>query len=168
MRIAVDFDGTIVENQYPAIGVEKPYAVKTLKQLAAEGDEIILWTARSGQYLQDAVEWCESQGLKFFAINSNYHMSVAHQNGFKGSRKIHADIFIDDRNVGGFPGWPKVYAKIARLKRHINREFSKDSRNWLSCLFSKVSSFVCSQFHGRPDYMSAIYSNSTTSRKNKV
>lgn len=46
MRIAVDFDGTIVENQYPAIGVERPYAVKILKQLVAEGDEIILCTAR--------------------------------------------------------------------------------------------------------------------------
>ena len=125
MRIAVDFDGTIVENEYPAIGVEKPFAVKVLKQLAAEGDEIILWTARSGPLLQDAVDWCESQGLKFFAVNSNYHMCVAHQNGFKGSRKIHADIFIDDRIIGGFPGWPVIYAKIARLKKHINKEFSK-------------------------------------------
>lgn len=162
MRIAVDFDGTIVENQYPAIGVEKPFAVKVLKQLAAEGDDIILWTARSGPLLQDAVDWCESQGLKFFAVNSNYHMCVAHQNGFKGSRKIHADIFIDDRNVGGFPGWPTIYAKIARLKRHINREFSKDSRSRACGLFSKVSSFVCLKTHRRQNYMSAIYSNSKT------
>ena len=168
MRIAVDFDGTIVENQYPAIGVEKPFAVKVLKQLAAEGDEIILWTARSGPLLQDAVDWCESQGLKFFAVNSNYHMCVAHQNGFKGSRKIHADIFIDDRNVGGFPGWPTIYAKIARLKRHISREFSKDSRSRACGLFSKVSSFVCLKTHRRQNYMSAIYSNSKTSKKDKV
>lgn len=149
MRIAVDFDGTIVENRYPAIGVEKPFAVKVLKQLAAEGDDIILWTSRSGSLLQDAVDWCESQGLKFYAINSNYHMSVAHQNGFKGSRKIHADIFIDDRIIGGFPGWPTTYAKISRLKRHINKEHSKDSRNSASGLFRKVSLFVWPKTHRR-------------------
>lgn len=168
MRIAVDFDGTIVENQYPAIGVEKPFAVKTLKQLAAEGDDIILWTARSGSLLQDAVDWCESQGLKFYAINSNYHMCVAHQNGFSGSRKIHADIFIDDRIVGGFPGWPKIYTKIARLKRHINREFSKNSWSRTSGLFYKLSIFVWPQTHRRQNYMSAIYSYSRTSKHNKV
>lgn len=125
MRIAVDFDGTIVENQYPAIGVEKPFAVRTLKQLAAEGDEIILWTARSGQLLQDAVDWCESRGLTLSAVNSNYHKCVNHQNGFKGSRKIYADIFIDDRIIGGFPGWTNVYIKISRIKKSIDKEFSK-------------------------------------------
>lgn len=149
MRIAVDFDGTIVENLYPAIGVEKPYAIKVLKQLAAEGDDIILWTSRSGSLLQDAVAWCESKGLKFYAINSNYHMSVAHQNGFKGSRKIHADIFIDDRIIGGFPGWPMVYAKIGRLKRDINREFSKSGQSRASCLLNKVLLFVRLQIRRR-------------------
>lgn len=166
MRIAVDFDGTIVENQYPAIGVEKAFAVKTLKQLAAEGDDLILWTARSGQYLQDAVDWCRSQGLTFSAVNSNYHTCINHQNVFSGARKIHADIFIDDRIVGGFPGWPTVYAKIARLKRHINREFSKDSPSRAFGLFSRVSLFVWSKTHRRQDYMSGFYSG--TKRKNKV
>ena len=168
MRIAVDFDGTIVENKYPGIGAERPFAVKVLKQLAAEGDEIILWTARSGSLLQDAVDWCESRGLKFFAINSNYHMCVAHQNGFKGSRKIRADIYIDDKIIGGFPGWPTVYAKIVLLKRQINREFSNGSQSRLSCLFNKLSLFVRSQTHSRQDYRTATYSNSWTSRKNKA
>lgn len=136
MRIAVDFDGTIVEDRYPAIGAEKPLAIRVLKKLAAEGDDIILWTSRSGQLLQNAVDWCESRGLKFFAINSNYHMCVDHQNVFKGSRKIHADIYIDDKNVGGFPGWSTVYTKIARMKKHINRELSKDSQSRTS--WSKI------------------------------
>ena len=149
MRIAVDFDGTIVENQYPDIGKEKPFAVNVLKQLAAEGDEIILWTARSGQYLQDAVEWCEAQGLTFSAVNSNYHTCINHQNVFSGARKIHADIFIDDRIIGGFPGWPMVYAKIGRLKRDINREFSKSGQSRASCLLNKVLLFVRLQIRRR-------------------
>lgn len=165
MRIAVDFDGTIVENQYPAIGVEKPFAVRTLKRLASEGDELILWTARSGQYLQDAVEWCEQNGLTFFAVNSNYHKCIKHQNGFSGARKIQADIFIDDRNIGGFPGWPAVYAKIARLKRKINREFSMEDRSRISSILNKVSLYIWSQAHYRKNYASAIYSSASRSRK---
>ena len=164
MRIAVDFDGTIVENQYPAIGVEKPYAVKTLKQLAAEGDDIILWTARSGPLLQDAVDWCESQGLKFFAVNSNYHTCVAHQNGFKGSRKIHADIFIDDRIIGGFPGWPVVYAKISGIKKSIDKEFSMHERKRRQNKFGRLLSKCFYSIRHRPNYIPAVFLNKNRGR----
>ena len=118
MRIAVDFDGTIVEDRYPAIGAEKPLAVWVLKKLAAEGDDIILWTVRTGEYLQDAVEWCEKHRITLYAVNSNHHKCINHQNGFSGARKIHADIYIDDKNIRGIPGWLVVYFKIA-IKRHL-------------------------------------------------
>lgn len=157
MRIAVDFDGTLVENEYPGIGVEKPGAVKVLKQLAAEGDQIILWTARSGALLQDAVDWCESQGLKFFAINSNYHTCINHQNGFSGSRKIQADIFIDDRNIGGFPGWLTVYEKITKLKRQIRKEFSQKDMKSNTGVLGRIALLVRSQSRSRAGYMSSIY-----------
>ena len=159
MRIAVDFDGTIVENQYPAIGVEKPFAVRTLKQLAAEGDEIILWTARSGQLLQDAVDWCESQGLKFFAVNSNYHTCVAHQNGFQGSRKIHADIFIDDRIIGGFPGWPMIYAKVTGIRKSIDKEFNKQKQVRKSGFLERILPKGLQNIRHRPNNIPAIYVN---------
>ena len=51
MTIAVDFDGTIVDHKYPDIGKEKPFAIDTLKQLAAEGNKLILWTSRDGDLL---------------------------------------------------------------------------------------------------------------------
>ena len=159
MRIAVDFDGTIVENQYPAIGVEKPYAIKVLKRLAAEGDEIILWTARSGPLLQDAVDWCEKQGMKFFAVNSNYHMCLDHQNGFKGSRKIHADIFIDDRIIGGFPGWPIIYAKISSIRKSIDKEFSKHEQKRRPNIFERILPKSFFNISHRPNNISAIYFN---------
>lgn len=166
MRIAVDFDGTIVENQYPAIGVEKPYAVKTLKQLAAEGDDIILWTARSGQLLQDAVDWCESQGLKLFAVNSNYHRCVSHQNGFKGSRKIHADIFIDDRIIGGFPGWPVVYSKITGIRKSIDKEFSKQNHENRLGIFQRILQSSLFNIRHRPNNIPAIYINKNNTTSN--
>ena len=159
MRIAVDLDGTIVENHYPAIGVEKPFAVKVLKQLAAEGDDIILWTARSGPLLQDAVDWCESKGLKFFAVNSNYHTCVAHQNGFKGSRTIHADIFIDDRIIGGFPGWPVIYAKISSIRKSIDKEFSKHEQIRRPNIFERILPKSFFSINHRSSHIPAIYFN---------
>ena len=64
MTIAVDFDGTIVEHKYPAIGKEKPFAIETLKQLADEGNKLILWTSRDGELLQEALDFCHKRGLE--------------------------------------------------------------------------------------------------------
>ena len=69
MVIAVDFDGTIVEHRYPAIGVEIPFAVETLRLLSEEHHRLILWTVREGALLDDAVEFCKNRGLKFYAVN---------------------------------------------------------------------------------------------------
>ena len=65
MLIAVDFDGTIVEHKYPAIGAEIPFAIETLKKLAAEKHKLILWSVREGKLLDEAVEFCRQRGLVF-------------------------------------------------------------------------------------------------------
>ena len=67
MIIAVDFDGTIVEHKYPEIGKEIPFAITTLKRLQAQHHILILWTVREGKLLEDAVEYCRSRGLEFYA-----------------------------------------------------------------------------------------------------
>jgi hydroxymethylpyrimidine pyrophosphatase-like HAD family hydrolase len=106
VKIAVDFDGTIVDHEYPAIGKEKLFAFQTLKELERKGALLILWTFRHGTELNEAVEYCRQNGLEFYAINKNYPEEV-----FDGttSRKINADIYIDDRNIGGFPGWSEIW-----------------------------------------------------------
>ncbi len=113
MKIAVDFDGTIVENSYPSIGVERPFAMATLKQLVAEKHKLVLWTVREGKLLDEAVQWCRERGLEFYAINRDYpEEDVANNNHF--SRKLKADIFIDDRNLGGLPDWGVIYTMISK------------------------------------------------------
>lgn len=104
--IAVDFDGTIVEDAYPAVGKPKLFAFDTLKKLQNEGHRLILWTYRSGKKLDEAVKFCESNGISFYAVNASYQDE---EFDYETSRKIHADIFIDDRNVGGFIGWGNVH-----------------------------------------------------------
>lgn len=115
MTIAVDFDGTIVTHEYPKIGKEMSGAISTLQRLQAEGHRLILWTVREGELLDEAVAYCRSKGLEFFAVNENY-AGERHAGGGNGSacRKLNADIYIDDRNAGGFPGWEAICQMIAR------------------------------------------------------
>src|SRR6056297_1672831 len=107
MKIAVDFDGTIVENKYPDIGKPMLFAFETLLQLQKEGHLLILWTYRAGKRLEEAVEFCSKNGLEFYAINRNY---PEEKFDHSISRKIDADIYIDDKNLGGFPGWSETWA----------------------------------------------------------
>ena len=104
--IAVDFDGTIVEHMYPEIGKEKLFAFQTLKELEKKGAKLILWTFRTGKELEDAVEYCRKNGIEFYAVNKNYPEEIVDETV---SRKIDADIYIDDKNIGGFPGWSESW-----------------------------------------------------------
>ncbi|MDY7395957.1 hydrolase [Aureibaculum sp. 2210JD6-5] len=120
--IAVDFDGTIVEDAYPKVGNPKLFAIETLKELQKDGHRLILWTYRYGERLQEAVDFCEEKGIKFYAVNKNYP-----EEKFQGkvSRKINADLFIDDRNIGGMLGWGEIY-KI--IKNNPNAEVPKKKK----------------------------------------
>lgn len=111
MTIAVDFDGTIVEHRYPDIGEEKPFAVQTLRMLIADHHRLILWSVREGKLLDDAVNWCRQRGLEFYAVNRDYPEETVGGNEHY-SRKLKADIFIDDRNIGGLPDWGTIYSMI--------------------------------------------------------
>lgn len=105
LTIAVDFDGTIVEHCYPQIGKELPGATEVLKELQSRGHRLILWTFRDGIYLREAVDFCIERGVYFYAINESHPNEDFNK---YMSRKIDADIFIDDRNIGGFIGWNKI------------------------------------------------------------
>lgn len=137
VKIAVDFDGTIVEHEYPEIGKEMLFAFITLKELEKMGARLILWTFRSGKELEDAVEFCRRNGVEFYAVNKNYPEEV-----FDGtiSRKIDADIFIDDKNVGGFPGWSEVWQMINPYElqqQEAEKLIMSSQKNIFKRLFSK-------------------------------
>ena len=111
MVIAVDFDGTIVEHRYPNIGEEKPFAIETLKMLIRDHHQLILWSVREGELLDEAVQWCRERGVEFWAVNRDYpEEDPRHNQHF--SRKLKADYFIDDRNIGGLPDWGTIYQMI--------------------------------------------------------
>ena len=126
--IAVDFDGTLVENAYPKIGKPITFAFATLKKLQAEGHRLILWTYRDGKSLQEAVDFCKKKGIEFYAVNKSYPEEIFDE---KISRKIHADIFIDDRNVGGLLSWTEIYTQI------LNKQPQFPKKRILRSIFKK-------------------------------
>lgn len=111
MTIAVDFDGTIVEHKYPAIGRELPFAIETLKKLRDEHHKLILWTVREDRLLDEALAFCRERGLEFYAVNRDYPEEEKERNNHY-SRKLKADLFIDDRNLGGLPDWGTIYEMV--------------------------------------------------------
>ncbi len=94
--IAVDFDGTLSTNEWPGIGKPNIGLIVYLIWMRWLGVKVILWTCRSGEYLDQAVEFCKEHGLEFDAINENLPEIIEHMGG--DTRKIYADIYIDDKS----------------------------------------------------------------------
>ena len=136
MTIAVDFDGTIVEHAYPKIGKEKPFAIDTLKALTREGNKLILFTARDGELLEDAIKFCRDRGLEFYAVNSNYPPGALFGDSRQNPVKVIADLYINDRNLGGLPDWGTIYEMITGIRAE-RRERRKGLRGRLKSLFKK-------------------------------
>jgi hydroxymethylpyrimidine pyrophosphatase-like HAD family hydrolase len=99
--IAVDFDGTCTTHDYPKVGKEIG-AAPVLKQLVAAGSQLILFTMRSGQELQDAVDWFAKHEIPLYGINEN-----PTQKNWTKSPKAYAQIYIDDAALGCPLEWNK-------------------------------------------------------------
>lgn len=126
MTIAVDFDGTIVTDEYPRIGKERPFAIETLKAMIRDQHRLVLWTVREGRCLEEAVSWCRERGVEFYAVNRDYpEEEKANNNNY--SRKLKVDMWIDDRNIGGLPDWGTIYRMVNEHKtwKDIIRERTK-------------------------------------------
>jgi hypothetical protein len=127
MIIAVDFDGTLVEHRYPDIGKEILFAFETLRELQKQKHQLILWTIRSGKELDEAVEYCKARGIEFYAINKSFPEEKFEETD---SRKINADIYIDDRNIGGLPGWGEIWQLLNPGENPgLNEELRRLQRN---------------------------------------
>lgn len=158
MIIAVDFDGTIVEHRFPEIGPERPGAIRALKRLSSR-HKLILWSVRQGEQLAEAVEFCSKRGLEFYAVNSDFPDG----NWSDGaSRKIKADLFIDDSNLGGLPDWDVI---VEMVENHLSfgdvlqdpsyaggKRRRKKRKGFLSRLISRCRNARSNINHARSSY----------------
>jgi hypothetical protein len=126
LNIAIDFDGTIVEDAYPKIGKPIIFAFETIKKLQEDRHRVILWTYRRGTALEEAVAFCKKNGITFYAVNMSFP-EEEFDNSY--SRKINADIFIDDRNIGGMRSWGEIYHEITG---ELNPMKSPKRRRWFN------------------------------------
>lgn len=121
MIIAVDFDGTIVRSNFPAILGEQPYAGEVLRALHGQGHKIIIWTCRTGDQLLDAINWLLEHDIPFTRVNDHDPENVAKYGGEAG-KKVYAHCYIDDKNIGGFPGWRQCQEIIQQMEDEYNRQ----------------------------------------------
>lgn len=101
MIIAIDFDGVLVENAFPEIGIPIYQNISLVRQLFDLGHEVILWTSRAGAELENAVKWCDDRGLHFCAVNDNAPSNIVKykQRYPDGTRKVYADVYVDDHSL---------------------------------------------------------------------
>lgn len=125
MIIAVDFDGILCENEFPNIGKPNYEVISLIRQIMDKGAEVILWTTRNGNELTAAVEWCKNYGLNFSHVNAP---AQSNEKEYEDkypvqSRKIYADVYIDDHNVEfveeGYKGMGYLITYLKHLKGRI-------------------------------------------------
>ena len=92
-RICVDFDGTIVEHKFPAIGPVRKDVLKVLQNWRDKGAHIIISSARSAKMFggkdsekfKEMVAFIKKEGIPHDEIDD----------GTIG--KVVADLYLDDR-----------------------------------------------------------------------
>lgn len=114
---AVDFDGTLVANQWPEIGAPNIPLINCMKGLRKNGSKVVLWTNRNGELLNQAVSFCRSFGLEFDAVNDNVPELVEMYGN--NTRKVSADVYIDDKSVK-----PEQFV-MSQMKKRRKRIFHK-------------------------------------------
>jgi len=114
--IAIDFDGTIVEHDYPRIGPLRPNAAEVIRWIYSWAD-VIIWTCRyEVEGVRDMIEFLKDNHIPYTSINKN-----TQELGFHPTPKIYFDICIDDRNLGGVPRWSEIYIMLMNWRRENGR-----------------------------------------------
>ena len=128
--IALDFDGTICKHtKFPNVGPPVPGAIDWIKKYDELGARQFLWSCRNGQYLGNAIEYLEENGVILEGYNDISYGSKA----FAPYPKLFANIYIDDAAIGvpliytsderAYLDWdvvgPAVEARIIKKQRHV-------------------------------------------------
>jgi len=111
--VACDFDGTLAEDAFPGIGAPKEDVIRKVLQLQEAGADIVLWTCREREHLEEAVKFCEDHGIKLAAVNDNTpaRKEKITEDNFYAQHKIHANIYVDDKSPGSIEFFVQIDAE---------------------------------------------------------
>lgn len=115
MIIAIDFDGTLHNGEYPNIGLPICNAIDVMQTLKDKGHYLIIWTCRNGDKLTEALNWMLENNIPFDRINDHepkHFASFDHSN----TRKVYAHLYIDDKQVGGLPAWLDILDYVEKME----------------------------------------------------
>jgi len=140
MIIAVDFDGTLFKIDFPNIGEPIWETINWVKKQKENGNTLILWTCRENDYLKQALEACKSVGLEFDHINEN--TSELNELYGNDSRKVGADLYLDDKGLHPDSLIPKLEFKISGKELEKLYKWKEKHR----CSFKKVKKKYEKQF----------------------
>lgn len=130
---AFDFDGTIVTNKFPEIGIPILNTIELIRKVKSGGHYIILNTMREGDLLNEAVEYCKKLGIMFDAINDNLpHMKEFYKNN---PRKIFANHYVDDHNlfVYGVNNCSDDIKELEKENKILKEELKCAETNFQTC-----------------------------------
>ena len=124
MIIAIDFDGTIHDGQWPAIGEPMPGAKEAINNLRSDGHYVIIWTCREGIQQTEMINWLLAQGIGFDRVNDHEPGNLAMYR--YAARKVYAHVYIDDKNVGGLPSWGEIALLIRRQEEEYQAKVKSE------------------------------------------
>lgn len=123
MVVAVDFDGTLHDGKWPSIGEPLEGTITTMKEMQELGVYIVIWTCRSGDNQTRMVNWLLEHRIPFDRVNDNRPEQVAYFGN--NSRKVNADLYIDDKQIGGLPSWSDIYDYVKKAKADFDKKISE-------------------------------------------
>lgn len=110
MILAIDFDGTLVDNDPVTYDIAAPrtHMIEAVKRAKEKGHILILWTSRINERLEEAIKYCASFGLYFDYHNENCPVAKHHK--FGDGRKIYADFYLENKAL---TTWEQLLAIVA-------------------------------------------------------
>lgn len=159
LTLAVDFDETIAStgDRFPEIVGLREGAREYLNRLHGDGHYIIIWTCRHGDHQHQAEKFLYENGIRYHAVNRHSPMNVlAFGND---TRKIGADVYIDDKNILGIPSWRDIYRLVTckailehrdEVEASIQNLYTASVRGWIpGYIAQKLVSLHPGASHGK-------------------
>lgn len=138
--VAIDFDGTLITDAWPQCGVDMPGGAEVIAWLLSQGARIIIWTCRTEKQcppgapwsdIQYVHDWLKDHGFRWdlgirILVNDNFS-DIREKFNHSESRKVFAHVYVDDKNLGGFPGWRAAHATLQEaLEKFLQRRALRD------------------------------------------
>lgn len=134
--VAIDFDGTLITDKWPHEGEDMPYAPDVMTWLLGLKARVVIWTCRTESECPPGAKHSSLQGVRNWLMRHNlfHHVGdriminenfpdIKEKFGDSESRKVFAHVYVDDKNLGGFSGWPAaqqaLYIEYQRFAKKI-------------------------------------------------